>query len=174
MAKKFVLFPEIRPRDFREETATQLGREDGHATSERRRPRDFRARPRHSKRPRKFKIRVRRSACSLSTLLRPTTPKTTTTAWTSKHRLLAWKLKKIDYVSLSGEMKSVNVAIINVGIINFFKVAGFESKERLRSSEIKEDGLRFVLRGNEGYLRRDLIYKVINSCFRENLVQIYF
>ena len=37
------------------------------------------------------------------------------------------------------------------------------------SSEIKEDGLRFVLRGkNEGYLRRELIYKVIN------LVQIYF
>ena len=37
------------------------------------------------------------------------------------------------YISLS-----VNVTIINP------KVAGFESKERLRSSEIKEDGLRFV------------------------------
>ena len=39
------------------------------------------------------------------------------------------------YVSLS-----VNVTIINP------KVAGFESKERLHSSEIKEDGLRFVER----------------------------
>ena len=29
------------------------------------------------------------------------------------------------------------------------KVAGFESKERLRSSEIKEDGLCFVLRVSE-------------------------
>ena len=73
------------------------------------------------------------------------------------------------YVSFSGKMKNVNVAIINP-----FKVAGFESKERLCSSEIKEDGLRFVLRRNEGYLRCELIYKVINSCFRENLVQIYF
>ena len=36
------------------------------------------------------------------------------------------------YVSFSG-----------VAIINPFKVAGFESKERLRSSEIKEDGLCF-------------------------------
>ena len=42
------------------------------------------------------------------------------------------------------------------------------------SLEIEEDCLRFILRGNEGYLRRELIYKVINSCFRENLVQIYF
>ena len=33
--------------------------------------------------------------------------------------------------------------------INPFKVTGFESKERLRSSEIKEDCLCFVLRGNE-------------------------
>ena len=33
--------------------------------------------------------------------------------------------------------------------INPFKVAGFESKERLRSSEIKEDCLRFILWGNE-------------------------
>ena len=41
-------------------------------------------------------------------------------------------------------MKSVNVAIINP-----FKVGGFESKERPRSSEIKEDGLRFALRRNE-------------------------
>ena len=29
------------------------------------------------------------------------------------------------------------------------RFAGFESKERLRSSEIKEGGLRFVLRGSE-------------------------
>ena len=35
------------------------------------------------------------------------------------------------------KLKSVNMAIINVGIINPFKVACFESKERLRSSEIK-------------------------------------
>ena len=63
---------------------------------------------------------------------------------------------------------------VNVAIINPFKVAGFESKERLCSSEIKEDCLRFVLRGSEGYLRHELIYKVINSCFRENLVQMYF
>ena len=169
------------------------------------------------------------------------------------------------------KLKSVNVA--NVTIINP-KVAGFESKEWLRSSEIKEDGLRFierqrddnsfkvagfeskewlrsseikemayvslsinvaitpskflvlrakngyvarklkkmayvslsvnvaitpskllVLRGKNSYLalklkkmayvsfsrekikailRCELIYKVINSCFRENLVQIYF
>ena len=40
---------------------------------------------------------------------------------------VAWKLKKMAYVSLS-----VNVTIINP------KVAGFESKERLHSSEIKE------------------------------------
>ena len=59
------------------------------------------------------------------------------------------------YVLFSGEMKSVNVTIINP------KVAGFEGKERLRSSEIKEDGLRFVLRGkNEGYLRRELNIKL--------------
>ena len=104
------------------------------------------------------------------------------------------------YVSLS-----VNMTIINP------KVAGFENKEWLRSSEIKEDGLRFierqrddqplqswvfffweqamptsleieevsfrlhfVIRGNEGYLQRELRYKVINPCFRETLVQIYF
>ena len=44
------------------------------------------------------------------------------------------------------------------------------------SLEIEEVSirLRFVLRGNEGYLRRELRYNVINSCFRENLVQIYF
>ena len=36
-----------------------------------------------------------------------------------------------------------------MAIINPFKVAGFESKEWLRSSEIKEDGLHFVLRRNE-------------------------
>ena len=42
------------------------------------------------------------------------------------------------------------------------------------SLEIEEDCLGFVLRGNEGYLRCELIYKVINSYFRENLVQIYF
>ena len=42
------------------------------------------------------------------------------------------------------------------------------------SLEIEADCLRFLLRGNEGYLRPELIYKVINSCFRENLVQIYF
>ena len=64
---------------------------------------------------------------------------------------------------------------ICAGFAPDFKVAGFESKERLRSSEMKEDGLRFVLRGkNESYLRHELIYKVLNSCFRENLVQIYF
>ena len=51
--------------------------------------------------------------------------------------------------------------------INPFKVAGFESQERLHSSEIKGDCLRFILRGSEGYLGRELIYKVINSCFRE-------
>ena len=39
--------------------------------------------------------------------------------------------------------------IINVPIINPFKVSGFESKERLGSSEIKEDCLRFILRGSE-------------------------
>ncbi len=33
----------------------------------------------------------------------------------------------------------------NVAIINPFKVAGFESKERLRSPEIKEDGIRFKM-----------------------------
>ena len=74
------------------------------------------------------------------------------------------RLKNMAYFSLS----------VNVTIINPIKVAGFESKECLRSSEIKEDGLLFILRGNEGYLQRELIYKVINSCFRENLVQIYF
>ena len=40
-------------------------------------------------------------------------------------------------------VRKVNVAI------NPFKVAGFESKERLRSSEMKEDCLSFILRGNE-------------------------
>ena len=44
------------------------------------------------------------------------------------------RLQQMAYVSLS----------VNVTIINIFKVAGFEGKERLRSSEIKEDGLRFV------------------------------
>ena len=44
------------------------------------------------------------------------------------------------YVSLS-----VNVTIIDP------KVAGFESKERLRSSEIKEDGLRFVERQRDDH-----------------------
>ena len=48
------------------------------------------------------------------------------------------------------KLKSVNVAIINP-----FKVAGFESKERLCSSEIKEDGLLFVLRRNEERQRGD-------------------
>ena len=49
---------------------------------------------------------------------------------------VALKLKKMAYVLLS----------VNVTIINPIKVAGFGSKERLRSSEIKEDGLRFVER----------------------------
>ena len=46
---------------------------------------------------------------------------------------------------------------LSVNVINP-KVAGFESKERLRSLEFKEDGLLFILRRNEGYLRRELIY----------------
>ena len=77
----------------------------------------------------------------------------------------------------SSEMKEDGLHFVERqrGDHNPFKVASFESNERLRSSKIKEDGLLFVLRGkNEGYLRRELIYKVINSCFRENLVQIYF
>ena len=59
----------------------------------------------------------------------------------AKNGYVGQKLKKMAYVSLSGEMKCVNVAIINP-----FKVAGFESKEWLCSSEIKEDGLLFVER----------------------------
>ena len=59
--------------------------------------------------------------------------------WRAKNGYIALKLKKMACVSLS----------VNVAIINPFKVAGFESKERLRSSEIKEDCLRFVLRGSE-------------------------
>ena len=54
----------------------------------------------------------------------------------AKNGYVARKLKKMAYVSFSGEVKSVNMA--NAAIINPFKVAGFESKERLRSSEIKE------------------------------------
>ena len=53
---------------------------------------------------------------------------------------VALKLKKMAYVSLS-----VNVTIMNP------KVAGFESKERLRSSEIKEDDLRFVERQRDDH-----------------------
>ena len=62
------------------------------------------------------------------------------------------------YVSFSGEIKSVNVAIINP-----FKVAGFESKEWLHSLEIKEDGLRFVLRRNEERQHGD--HQPLQSCW---------
>ena len=71
----------------------------------------------------------------------------------SKQRLLAWKLKKFRfvyvYVSFSGEMK----AIYDMNwYINWLTATQLWNKE---------DGLRFVLRGNEGYLQRELIYKVI-------------
>ena len=59
----------------------------------------------------------------------------------AKNGYVALKLKKMAYVSLS----------VNVTIINHIKVAGFESKERLRSSEIKEDGLRFVERQRDDH-----------------------
>ena len=71
------------------------------------------------------------------------------------------------YGSFSGEMKCGN----STWSTTFWEQATPTSLEiekvsfRLR--------LRLVLRGNH-YLPRELIYKVINSCFRENLVQIYF
>ena len=58
-----------------------------------------------------------------------------------------------------------------MAIINPFKVAGFESYVALK---LKKMAYVSFSGGNEGYLRRELIYKVINSCFRENLEQIYF
>ena len=70
------------------------------------------------------------------------------------------------------EIEEINVAI------NPFRATFFWEQATPTSLEIEEVSfrlrLRLVLRGNEGYLRHELIYKVINSCFRENLVQIYF
>ena len=62
----------------------------------------------------------------------------------AKNGYVARKLKKMAYVSLS----------VNVTIINPIKVAGFESKEWLCSSEIKEAGLRFVERSSQPYQSR--------------------
>ena len=56
--------------------------------------------------------------------------------------------KKSNVFTLIQELNTV-AEKVNVAIFNPFKVAGFESKERQRSSEIKEDGLHFVLRGSE-------------------------
>ena len=82
-----------RPRDFIERPSKQLGREDGHATWKR------------------GSALSGDPDCSSSTPVRPTTPKTTTTAWT----FLATTKKFV---------RRFNV--VNVAIINSFKVAGFE------------------------------------------------
>ena len=87
-----------------------------------------------------------------------------------KQRLLAWKLKQIAYISFSGR-KVLNVTI------NHFRAEFFLEQAMPTGLEIEEVlfRLRLVLRGNDvNYLRCELIYKVINLCFRENLVQIYF
>ena len=100
----------------------------------------------------------------------------------SNQRLLAWKLKRSTlqstpnqfrfvYVSLSGEMKCGRSTWRSTPS----KSLVLKAKNGYVARKLhKGDCLRFVLRENEGYLRRELIYKVKNSCFRENLVQMYF
>ena len=89
----------------------------------------------------------------------------------SKQGILAWKLKQISYVLLSGEMKTTWRSTFSE--LSFF----FESKQRLLAWKLKKFHFVYVYTslsgGNEGYLRRELIYKVINSCFRENITNIF-